>query len=121
MSNIFGISREVEEELRARDKVCVYCRKKMKTYGEIKARHGRLADQATIEHLSFDGPFYIRDGLKKEHVVICCRGCNSSRGTRRLLDWFKTDYCVSRKINEDTVAKPVKQYLRKIPRKLNTK
>jgi hypothetical protein len=75
MSNGFGISREDEEELRARDKTCVYCRKVMKTFAEIKVTKGRLADQASIEHLNFDGPFYTRDGLRKEQVVICCRGC----------------------------------------------
>jgi len=83
----------------------------MKTYAEIKATAGKLADQATIEHLNFDGPFYTRDGLRKEDLVICCRSCNSSRGTRRLLDWFTSDYCVTRNINEDTVAESVKKYL----------
>jgi hypothetical protein len=58
MSNVFAIPRKDEEELRARDKKCVYCRKVMRTYDEIKATKGKLADQATIEHLNFDGPFY---------------------------------------------------------------
>jgi hypothetical protein len=31
------------------------------------------------------------------------------------LDWFKSDYCVSRGINENTVAEPVKKYLRAVP------
>jgi hypothetical protein len=113
MSNVFGISRGDEEELRARDRMCVYCRKAMKTFADVKAARGKLADQATIEHLSFDGPFYVRDGLKKKDLAICCRGCNSSRGERRLLDWFKLDYCLSRNISEDTVAEPVKRYLRR--------
>lgn len=85
----------------------------MKTSAEIKATKGKLADQATIEHLNFDGPFYVWDGLKKEDVVICCRGCNSSRGTQGLWDWFRSDYCVTRRINESTVAQPVKEYLRR--------
>jgi hypothetical protein len=115
MPNIFGISREDEEELRTRDKTCVYCRKPMKTSAEIKATKCSRADEATIEHLNFDGPFYTKDGLRKEHLAICCRGCNSSRGTLKLLDWFKSDYCVSRGINENTVAEPVKKYLRAVP------
>jgi hypothetical protein len=85
----------------------------MKTFAEIKTTRSKLADQATIEHLNRDGPFYAKGGLKKDDVVICCRGCNSSRRTRTLLDWFKMDYCVSRDINEDTVAEPVKEYLRR--------
>ncbi|MGC2287882.1 MAG: hypothetical protein WA542_21715 [Candidatus Acidiferrum sp.] len=85
----------------------------MKTHAEIKAAQGQRADEATIEHLNFAGPFYVRDGLKKEDLVLCYRGCNSSRGERRLLDWFKTDYCLSRNINENTVAQPVARYLRR--------
>jgi 5-methylcytosine-specific restriction endonuclease McrA len=114
MSNSFGISRQDEEELRARDKTCVYCRKVMKTHSEIKATQGKRADEATIEHLNFAGPFYVRDGLRKEDLVICCRGCNSSRGERKLIDWFKLDYCVIRNINQDTVAEPVASYLRRV-------
>jgi hypothetical protein len=111
MSNVFGIPRGDEEELRARDKTCVYCQKVMKTCAEIKSAAGEFADQATIEHLNFDGPFYVRDGLKKDDLVICCRGCNSSRGTLRLSDWFKSEYCLTRNISETTVAEPVKKYL----------
>lgn len=118
MTNSFGISPKDEEELRARDKTCVYCRKVMKTSAEIKAVKGKLVDQATIEHLNFNGPFYVSDGLRREDLVLCCRACNSSRGKRRLLDWFKSDYCVYRNINEDTVAEPVTRYLRNLPPEL---
>jgi len=117
MSNRFGITRVDEEELRARDKTCVYCRKAMQAYAETHDWHDRAA-LATIEHLNFDGPFYVSDGLRKEDVVICCCPCNSSRGTRRLLDWFKSDYCVSPNINDDTVAEPVRNYLRELPPEL---
>jgi hypothetical protein len=113
MSNAFGIPHRDEQELRARDKRCVYCQKLMKTFAQIKAKRGKFADQATIEHLNFDGPFYVRDGLKMGDLVICCRGCNSSRRERKLLDWFKTDYCRNLKISAQTVAAPVKAYLRR--------
>jgi hypothetical protein len=83
----------------------------MITLAEIRARGGKWPDQATIEHLNRSGPFYVREGLKKKDVVICCRGCNSSRGTLRLSDWFKSDYCVSRNINASAVERPVKRYL----------
>ncbi|MFZ3333724.1 MAG: hypothetical protein WA197_24005 [Candidatus Acidiferrales bacterium] len=90
----------------------------MKTHAEIKAAKGERADEATIEHLSFAGPFYVRDGLRREDLVICCRGCNSSRGERRLLDWFKLDYSVSHNINDGSVAEPVTRYLRNLPPEL---
>jgi len=33
----------------------------MKTRTEIKATAGKFADEATIEHLNFGGPFYVRE------------------------------------------------------------
>jgi hypothetical protein len=42
----------------------VYCWKEMKSYAEIQAARGTVADQASIEHLNFDGPFSVRDGLR---------------------------------------------------------
>jgi len=62
---------------------------------------------ATIEHFNNDGPFD-----RKYNVAICCRRCNSSKGTKKLSAWFKTPYCLEKKINEDTVSKPVKEYMR---------
>jgi 5-methylcytosine-specific restriction endonuclease McrA len=110
MSNNFEIPEEVEARLRRRDKKCVYCGKEMiYPYDSDKRR-----DSATIEHLNERPPFYWNDGLKEEGLVICCGGCNSSRGKKTLADWFKSLYCVERNINEGTVAKPVKEYLGKL-------
>jgi len=99
MSNRYGISEKDEQEIRARDKTCVYCRKLMKK--------SRRSFGATIEHFNNDGPFD-----KKYNVAICCRGCNSSKGSKTLLDWFQTDYCREKKVNGKTVSKPVKDYMR---------
>ena len=104
MSNQFGIPNKDEEEIRKRDKVCVYC-------GKIFNKKGAYQDKATIEHLNCNPPFYWKEGLKKSGIVICCGSCNSSRGKKTLLDWFKTSYCLDRNINKDTVAEPVKKYL----------
>jgi hypothetical protein len=65
------------------------------------------ASKATIEH--FDNE---RDWDKKYNLAICCRGCNSSKGTKKLSAWFKADYCRKRKINAEMVLKPVKEYMR---------
>lgn len=65
MANKFGIPEEELIKIRARDKNCVYCHKKM-IYSFISERQG---DCATIEHLNFDGPFY---GLQIDDIVICC-------------------------------------------------
>jgi 5-methylcytosine-specific restriction endonuclease McrA len=110
MANKFRIPADVERALRARDTACAYCWKKMKRYLGIL---GSAKDKATIEHLNRKGPFYWNHGLKVEDLVICCQSCNSSRGTKRLSDWFKSDYCVERHINSTTVAAPVKAYLKR--------
>jgi hypothetical protein len=118
VANRFGIAFHDEQALRERDKTCVYCHKAMRTFPEIKAGRGVRKDLATIEHLNFDEPFYVKDGLQIEHIVICCAACNSSRRDRRLWDWFKSAYCAGRNINPDTVAEPVQKYLREFPHDL---
>lgn len=106
--NKFGIPEDVLSRIRSRDQTCVYCgREMLHPYATKTASYC-----ATIEHLNRFGPFYWRDGLQEEHLALCCGSCNSSRGVKRLLDWFATPYCVERNINSDTVAAPVKEYLK---------
>ena len=119
MSNRFGIESPDEQALRTRDKSCVYCHKAMKTFPEIKAGNGDRRDLATIEHLNFDPPFYVKDGLRTEDIAICCFACNASRGNRRLWEWFTMPYCRVRDINVETVAQPVKRYLCEVPPELS--
>jgi hypothetical protein len=106
MSNTYGISRKVERQIRARDKTCVYC--------DVAMKHWpckRDALEATIEHFNNQGPF-----RKKHNLAICCRGCNSSKGTKTLLTWFKSAYCKKKDIREETVARSVKRYIRRAVR-----
>jgi 5-methylcytosine-specific restriction endonuclease McrA len=102
MSNPYGISDQIEREIRARDKSCVYCGILMK-----QSPHARGASGATIEHFINRGPL-----REKYNVAICCRRCNSSKGTMGLSAWFNMPYCREKKINEKTVSKPVKEYMR---------
>jgi hypothetical protein len=69
--------------------------------------HAMAASGATIEHFNNDGPL-----KKKYNVAICCRSCNSSKGTMSISAWFQMPYCREKKINEETVSKPVKEYMR---------
>jgi len=102
MSNTYGISNQVEREIRARDKTCVYCGILMK-----QSPRARNASGATIEHFNNDGPLQ-----EKYNVAICCRRCNSSKGTMSLSAWFNTPYCREKKITAETVSTPVKEYIR---------
>jgi|SRR5882724_13357265 len=107
--NRFGIPENVLSEIIARDKACVYCRKTM--IHPYLAKNS--ADCATIEHLNCDGPFYWREDLKAHDIALCCGSCNSSRGVKKLTDWFKTQYCIDKNINANTVAAPVRSYLQR--------
>ena len=98
-------------KIRARDKNCVYCHKAM-IYPCVGDKQ---SDWATIEHLSPDPPYYCKDGMEVSNIVICCGSCNSSRGVKKLSDWFKTSYCVERNINEISVAEPVRESLKYLP------
>ena len=108
MRGKFGIPEDELARIRARDSRCVYCRKEM-----TSVYAGNHADYGTIEHLNFDGPFVWEDGLQAQDIVICCGRCNSSRGAKKLSHWFSSPYCTERNINAETVADPVKEYLRR--------
>ena len=112
MANKFGIPVEIEKALRKKDKTCAYCRKEIFLYENVK---GSPKDKATIEHLNFDGPFYWSCGLKESDLVICCQSCNSSRGVKKLEDWFEGSYCKDRDINTKTVSGPVREYIDRKP------
>jgi len=111
ISKKYGFSEEELKEIGDRYTECVYCRKTLDNSHTEKAR----SDWATIEHLSEKEPFRKNKGLKKEGLVICCWSCNSSRGIKKLRKWFEKPYCTDpkRNINEKTVAKVVKEYIRK--------
>jgi hypothetical protein len=106
MANRFGIPSVVEQRLRTRDTRCVYC------HTRFSRRSPK--NRPTIEHLSEKPPFYWSDGLKEDGLAICCSSCNSSRGKKKLRDWFRTPYCRerARPINTRTVAAAVRRYLR---------
>ena len=103
MPNKYGIPEEELKIIRARDKTCVYCHKAMAK----PSAGGSQSNWATIEHLNFMPPWNI-----SATVAICCGQCNSSRGDKKLADWFKTPYCLERNINERTVAEAVKKFIR---------
>lgn len=102
MTNSYGLPEKDLDLIRRRDKFCVYCHKLMV---ETNPNNNR-ADWATIEHLNHLPPW--NNPLT---VAICCFGCNASRGNKRISDWFKSEYCLEKNINEETVAKPVQEYL----------
>lgn len=100
--NNYGIPDKDLENIRKRDKYCVYCHKTMANPSDGSSR----GDWATIEHLTNLPPW-----SDHSNVAICCFSCNASKGIKNISDWFKTNYCIERNINQATVAKPVQEYI----------
>jgi hypothetical protein len=103
--NRWGIPAWLEEEVRARDRNCVYCGVQMI---EKMTQGGSRRTVATWEHIVNDASIVTR-----ENIARCCAACNSSKGTKSLSDWLQSSYCKKRRINKDTVAEVVKKTLRK--------
>ena len=91
----YNIPLILEQQLRGRDKKCVYC-------GKI------FENDATIEHINNDAA-----DISLENLAIACNACNASKGTKTLTIWLKSDYCRSKKIRFDTVADVIKNALQK--------
>jgi hypothetical protein len=103
MSNKYGLPERELVRIKARDKNCVYCHKKM-LYPYTRNNPKK---SATIEHLNHLPPWN-----NPKTVAYCCGSCNSSRREKKIVDWFKKPYCIKKSINEKTVANTVKKYLR---------
>jgi 5-methylcytosine-specific restriction endonuclease McrA len=104
--NRWKIPKWLEEEVRKRDKFCVYCGVKLR---EVVPRNGSRKSMATWEHIINDANI-----VNRKNIALCCAPCNSSKGTKALTDWIKSDYCKKRGITKDTVSKIVRYALRRV-------
>lgn len=97
MANRWNIANWLEEEVRERDKTCVYC--------AVKFTPAKVCKKtaASWEHIINDARI-----ITRENIALCCCGCNSSKGAKLLSDWLKSKYCAERNINYSSVA-PVVQ------------
>ena len=101
----WGISADNQARIRKRDKRCVYCGGKLRRHQ--KAR-GAPSDKATWEHID-------NENLDPKHlinIVVSCGACNTSKGAKKLLKWFESEYCKRNKINQSTVSPVVKRWLK---------
>ena len=102
--NRWGIPDWLEEEVKNRDKTCVYCGVQLI---EQMSRNGPRKAVATWEHIINDASVVTR-----ENIARCCSSCNSSKGTKKLSDWIRSSYCKKRGINKDTVSEVVRKALK---------
>ena len=97
MGNNWNIPDWLEEKIRKRDKTCVFCHVEFKD---------NSCDRATWEHLDND-----ERNICEENITLCCHSCNASKGSKKLFEWIKSDYCRKKDINEATLANIVKNKL----------
>ena len=101
--NRWGIPKSLEEEVKARDKVCIYCGAPLL---EVVSPDSSRKSIATWEHIINDASI-----ITRENIARCCAACNSSKGTKTLSDWLNSDYCKKKGISPRTVATIVKKAL----------
>ena len=106
MKNRFGIPPDALQRIFERDQACVYCHKIMREHDPSKYPDRR--DWYTVEHLDEAATIFNDPAM----VAFCCWGCNSSRGALTHAAWFAGEYCRSLNINLNTVAEPVRAYVR---------
>jgi len=105
MSNNWNIPGWLEVKVRDRDKNCVYCHVKLT---ERLHKRGAPSDKATFEHIDNDGP------PSKVNIALCCAACNSSKGAKKLLDWFNSSYCRKKNICKETTSDIIQNYIETI-------
>ena len=97
MANKWNIPVWLENEVRERDKVCVYCGKLFALF-KISRKSA-----SSWEHIINDATIITRD-----NIALCCCGCNASKGQKPLSVWLQSKYCKERQISQDTVAPVIK-------------
>jgi hypothetical protein len=101
MANRYGIPKDIESAIRARDVQCVYCRKAM-----VSTSSALRADWATIEHLDHLPPFTYREGQTADDFAIDCWRCNCILRRDKPLWAFVAEQGIA-----DAVAPVIKTYL----------
>ncbi|MDD5156572.1 HNH endonuclease [Sulfurimonas sp.] len=98
MANNWNIPLWLEQEVRERDKKCVYCGVEF-TLSKISKKTA-----ASWEHIINNVKI-----ITRENIALCCCGCNASKGRKQLSIWLQTKYCQERNITPNTVAPIIKQ------------
>ena len=98
MANNWNIPDWLENEVRKRDRACVYC--------GIEFTPAKVSKNSAVswDHIINDAKI-----ITRENIVLCCCGCNASKGQKQLSIWLQSNYCKDRGITADSVAPIIKQ------------
>ncbi|MEK7643053.1 MAG: HNH endonuclease signature motif containing protein [Patescibacteria group bacterium] len=95
--NRWNIPRWLEDEVRARDKRCVYCGTPFGIDYTSKPTWEHIINNAKI--------------ITNNNIALCCWSCNASKGSKELSYWLESSYCKKKNINRKTVADIIKKAL----------
>lgn len=102
MPKRWGIPKEVEELVKARDLACVYCGV---SFGEPNSlTKTKPSWEHIINDIRINGP---------ENIALCCRSCNASKGAKELEFWLLSSFCQKKGISNSTLAPVVLDYLKR--------
>jgi 5-methylcytosine-specific restriction endonuclease McrA len=82
--NRWNIPDWLETGVRTGDKTCIYCG--VHILG-IMPHHGPRKAVATQDHIITGASI-----VSRENIARCCTACNSSKGTKKLAEWFESPY-----------------------------
>ena len=98
MANNWNFPDWLENEVRKRDRACIYCGIEF-TPAKISKKSA-----ASWEQIINDAKI-----ITRENIVLCCCSCNASKGQKQLSTWLQSNYCKDRGITADSVAPIIKQ------------
>lgn len=101
MANNWNIPEWLENEVLERDKKCIYCGV------DFTPANVSVKTAASWEHIINDAKI-----ITRENIALCCRGCNASKGQKRLSDWLQRKYCKDHGISPQTVAPIVQEAIK---------
>ncbi|HAY70856.1 MAG TPA: HNH endonuclease [Saprospirales bacterium] len=102
MANRWGIPKEIEVIVQKRDLACVYCGIPFRE--SDKNRKTRKTWEHIVNDIRING---------SDNIALCCGSCNASKGNKKLEEWLKSKYCITKNISHDTVGMVVKKHLNK--------
>ena len=99
----WNIPRALAEAALERDQQCVYCRR------PFEDLDGRNSGWPSWKHIVNDVTV-----VTEENIVLCCLGCNASKGVKSLEKWLESKYCSERGITALSMASIAQTSLAKV-------
>lgn len=105
MANKWGIPIEVENFVKQRDEICVYCG--VNFTSNNLSRKSKASWEHIVNDIRINGT---------NNIALCCMSCNASKGANLLEDWLNSDYCKKKGITATSVANVVKEAIEHPPK-----